>query len=98
MTNFTAQEERGRYEITAKGHATGEDPAVCAGISAILYSLAGLLDNMPEIKSECIFLDEGDAHFIFSGGAEARTAYDMTVIGIAQIAESYPGYILANLL
>ena len=53
---------------------------------------------MPEIKSECIFLDEGDAHFIFSGGAEARTAYDMTVIGIAQIAESYPGYILANFL
>lgn len=96
MTYFYAEEYNGRYLISAKGHATGDDPSVCAGISALLYSLAGLIDNTPAIKAECISLEDADALFRFSGGAEAKTAYDMIIIGIAQIAESYPGYISAN--
>lgn len=92
MTHIYAEEHRGRYLLSAKGHAEGEDPKVCAGISAILYALAGLLDNTPEIQTQQAELKSGDAIFRFSGGLHAQTAYRMALIGLMQIAESYPGY------
>lgn len=92
MTHVYAEQHKGRFLISAKGHAEGDDPRVCAGISAILYALAGLLDNTPEIKTEQADLESGDAIVRFSGDTEAETAYRMTLIGLMQIAESYPGY------
>lgn len=49
MTNVTVRQENDRYEITARGHATGSVGG-CAYISGILYSLAGYLVNEGEIR------------------------------------------------
>lgn len=76
------------------GHATGSEK-VCAAISSIVYALAGYLKNIEVEKGEkppVIQLKSGFSSFRFSG-KEAKSAYDMAVIGLMQLANQYPKYI-----
>lgn len=82
--------EVARYLITAQGHATGNEK-VCAGVSAILYSLAGwIVNNEQALVYHTQKLKSGDAALEWWGGIEAKTAFDMAVIGMLQIEKKYP--------
>lgn len=89
MTVVTAWQEGDRYEIAALGHATGSVTG-CAYISGILYSLAGYLTNEVEIRVEESRMEPGNVRLRFQGGREARTAYEMAVIGLAQLEAKHP--------
>ena len=94
MTDITVREKDNLYLIQAKGHATGSEK-VCSGISAIMYSLAGWLENNEEhIRYKSHKLTSGDAVIEFKGTDEiARAVFDMAVIGLLQIEQKYPDFI-----
>ncbi len=79
------------YQVAAEGHAESE--IVCAGITAILETLAGSVIQMASVTVTQIRMESGDVFISFRGGAEARTLFDSTLIGLGQIAVSYPGNI-----
>lgn len=85
MTDVTATYRKDRYTLAIHGHAEGS-PKSCNAVSAIIYALAGWLDNRPELRDE-LRLGKGDVLIAFHGGKDARAAMDMAVIGLGQIAE-----------
>ncbi len=95
MTIISARTESGEYIIEAKGHATGSEQ-VCAGISAIMYALAGVIQNRL-VDGSYTISDSGEARCEFSG-ENAQAFYDMTVIGLKQIALSYPGFVGGDII
>jgi uncharacterized protein YsxB (DUF464 family) len=81
--------------LIMQGHADynpGND-IVCAGCSAVWYSLLGWVANMPE---HVTVLDqknesEGNFHYIrATGDTSFAAAFDMALIGLAQLAQKYP--------
>lgn len=92
MTTIYAAEAGGQYLVAAKGHATGSEQ-VCAGVSAIMYALAGTIKNNHCCKELDCKIQDGFLLCKFSGGREAAAYYELTVIGLKQIANSYPEYI-----
>lgn len=89
MTQVTVRRGEDRYEITARGHATGS-AAGCAYISGVLYGLAGYLVNAPRLRVEERRMERGDVVLRFRGGEGAGAAYDMAVIGLKQLERSHP--------
>ena len=90
MTRVTIEHSDGRWRIAARGHATGA-PEACAGVSALLYALAGWLKNAPETarRARCR-LAPGDAELRFPGSPAADAAAALCAIGLAQIAKRCP--------
>ncbi|NCB63297.1 MAG: ribosomal-processing cysteine protease Prp [Clostridia bacterium] len=81
--------------LIMQGHADyspGND-IVCAGCSAVWYSLLGWTANMPE---HVTVMDqqtggEGNFNYIRATGDESfEAAFDMALIGLAQLAQKYP--------
>ncbi len=90
MTRISFYEKNGHFGVKASGHASG-NPSVCAAISGIMYALAGYLQNA-ECAMQRVKLNAADAEIEFSGGEAEAAVYLMTVIGLMQIAKSYPEY------
>lgn len=100
MTNVYVERDGNRYVIDADGHAGNRD--VCNMLTGILYAFAGYVLNMeiagqaeiytsvyPKSKREAEELG-GNMLFDVKGDERVEAAYDMAVIGIAQLAESFP--------
>ena len=85
---ITAYVELGEVcRLSVDGHATGS-PEVCAGVSAVVYALAGYLTNrVPEAE---IRLDSGRAQISCRG---QRAMFEMAWIGLAQIEKAHPEFI-----
>lgn len=85
------------YDLIIQGHAGYSDAGndiVCAGVSAIAYTLLGFLDNhSDDIESISAQVKSGDLCIRCSGGEKVRLAYDMALIGIQQIAMKYPRHV-----
>ena len=85
------------HTITLTGHANygeyGKD-IVCAGVSALVQALIGWCEENYD-KAECIRLDPGEGEVIIScdGGEEVAAVFNMTYIGLTQIADSYPDHV-----
>ena len=93
MTEIYAEKAGDLYTISAKGHAAGSSE-VCAAVSAILYALAGYMENAGEsIDSILTSMDSGCAVISFRGGQAAEAVFDMAVIGLMQIEAACPKYI-----
>lgn len=95
MTKVYFQSDGSSFNVAAKDHASGSEVA-CAGVSAVMYELAGYLVNAQRagiVWDVSGHLKSGDAVQAWSGGIEAKTAYDMTRIGLMQIAKSYPQFV-----
>ena len=93
----TVLDDSGRvtYAIHATGHATGS-PEVCAAVSALLFALGGWVQNAEpeEVRARTVSLEPGRADLCFLGDSpEARTAFDLTALGLAQIAQQYPAFL-----
>ncbi len=91
MTEVKAKRSGKRCCLEAKGHATGS-VAVCAGISAILYALAGYLANH-EVQVIRQHMADADVCMEFDGDTDAVAAFEMAVIGLMQIELTHPEYI-----
>ena len=96
MTKIEITKADPRYSILFDGHATGS-PEVCAGISALMYSLEGYLRN----HEQDLFLhsakidDPGWGYISFELEDPSnfiRGAFDLVMVGLMQIAASYPDF------
>lgn len=79
-------------EITARGHAgRGEYglDAVCAGVSALLVTLAKRLEGRSGCSAE---LRPGRAHIAFVRRGRAGQDVEFTLSGLRWIAEENPAY------
>lgn len=95
-------EARGRAHcLEMRGHA-GFNPGndiVCAGASAIAYALAGYLHNCGEHLDAMgrENLESGDLYLCCQGDACVAAAYEMAAIGLAQLAQRYPGHVTVEI-
>ena len=89
MTRILLQKEGEHMLVSASGHAAGSE-AACAGISALLFALAGFLHTDGGTTIRSCRLESGYALLDFSGGASAEAAFRMTAVGLRQIARGYP--------
>lgn len=90
MVEIVFKEAGDRCYLAMHGHADfnpGCD-VVCAGVSAIVYALAGYIANADGIKVNTAKYTPGEAEFDVEG--DARQAFETTYIGLAQIAQKYP--------
>lgn len=95
MTKISLGQGDGRYFLEFRGHAAGSE-RVCAGVSAIVYALAGWLVNAEDaglVRVHRLELHSGEAELMFSGGAEVETAFQVAEIGLRQLAESFPAFL-----
>ena len=94
MTNVILTHKGTEYSIEAKEHT---DARVCAGISAILFTIAGYITNQPSIIVKKVHLGEGDTAISWSGGCFAKAAYEMAQVGFLQLEAGYPEHIKVNI-
>lgn len=84
------------HSLIVVGHAgynnDGRD-VVCAGVSAVTYALLGWLANHEKETTYLYkFVESGSVTIICEGNEAVKTAFDVAVIGLMQIAEQYPDY------
>lgn len=94
MISIKASHKGARCRLSIRGHA-GYHPGcdiVCAGVSAIAFALLGWLSNNPESITETrrSQWSEGSVELDILGDKGLRTAFQMAVIGLWQIAGQYP--------
>lgn len=92
MTRVTLKEDSGRYSVVCEGHAVGSCE-VCAAVSTLVYTLLGYLKNADGIAVENAELADGYAEIEFSGGENARAAYELICIGFLQLEQSSAKFI-----
>lgn len=84
------------HSLIVLGHAGFNDEGrdiVCAGVSAVTYSLVGWLVNHEKDTSFLYkFMESGASNIICEGNEAVKTAFEVAVIGLAQIAKQYPDY------
>lgn len=91
MINIRFSNDKNKYKLIVKGHAELADAGndiVCAGVSALVCSLAqALLDN--EIKA---IVTKENGYMLLSSDvtAETKIMFDMTVAGLKKIKTLYP--------
>ena len=90
------------HTLTVIGHANyaeyGKD-IVCAGVSALVQALVSWIEEN-SWKVDCISIDPKDGEVIISceGGEEIAAVYNMTTLGLEQIANSYPDYVQIDII
>jgi uncharacterized protein YsxB (DUF464 family) len=85
------------YRLEAEGHADYADKGkdiVCAGASALMYTLANYLE---QIGADDLMGSDDDDFFVECKGLyhdeAVHTAFRMTVFGLSLLQEQYPDYI-----
>lgn len=96
MTKVEITMAEPRYAMIFDGHATGS-AEVCAGISALMFSLEGFLNNHEDelFLLSCKTDKPGWAYIMFEledPSPKIKGAFELIVIGLLQIQESYPEY------
>lgn len=86
--------DNGNIGLVMKGHSSMKMRGqfiVCAGISAVFYTLVGYLANTFGTKFKIFKIKSGDVDIECDGlGSEA---FRMACIGLLQLSELYPGEI-----
>ena len=102
MVRVEYRKEGDLHRLTLDGHAGyaehGAD-IVCAAVSATIYNLLGWLENHGE-EQEYVQADakSGDVDIVCEGGVEAAAVFEMTAIGLAQIAEKYADHVAVHIV
>lgn len=85
------------HRLTMEGHANYADRGddiVCAGASSIVYALLGWLENNGQDQEfNCCEVESGNVRIYCEGGDRTAAAFEMTAIGLMQLADSYPDYV-----
>lgn len=90
------------HTLSLQGHAgyaeIGED-IVCSGVSSIIFSLLGWLENKPEdIDTIDADVSSGDVHIYCDGGEKTAVAFEMVAIGLEQISLKYPDHMAIDII
>lgn len=99
MVKAVIQADHNGHLLEIKGHAgygrSGAD-IVCAGVSAVAFSLLGYLHNLPGVRVDA---EEhpGDLRIACGFGDNVREAYRLTAIGLSQISKTYPEHVQVTL-
>ena len=86
------------HSLVVVGHAgyssEGND-IVCSGVSAIVYSLLGFLHNAVDKDDRLTAsVDSGESLIFWKGNSvEVNAAFQMAVIGLAQMAKKHPHHV-----
>lgn len=102
MINAKYTVEGDTHTLTVLGHANyaeyGKD-IVCAGVSSLVQALIGWIEEN-DCKAEFISVDEKGGEVVIScdGGAEIAAVFEVTAIGLGQIAYSYPDHIQIDII
>ena len=85
------------HSLTMVGHAEyadhGED-IVCAGASSIVFALLGWLENNSEdLTYTNADVHSGDVMIACEGGERTAAVFEMTAIGLLQLADAYPDHV-----
>lgn len=95
MTQVYAERRGNRCILSAQGHATGS-VEVCAAVSGILYALAGYLTNAVRERYIEFYenrMEDADVLLDFNGDDCTAAAFEMAVIGLAQVGQQYPEFL-----
>jgi uncharacterized protein YsxB (DUF464 family) len=90
------------HALVLLGHANygeyGKD-IVCAGVSALVQALIGWIEEN-SWKAECISVDHKEGEMLISceGGEDIAALFQMTAIGLEQIADSYPDHVQIDII
>ena len=80
------------------GYSEHGNDIVCAGVSAITFTLLGFLENhKDDIESISAQTESGRAHISCKGGEKTALAFDMALIGLQQIAMKYPKHVTIDI-
>ena len=102
MVRATYTVEDSKHTLVVKGHANydeyGKD-IVCAGISALVQALIGWIEEK-YYRCDCISVDTKAGEVIIScyGDDDISAVFYMTVVGLRQIADSYPDHIQIDII
>ncbi len=94
MINIVISKDKQEYELSMHGHAyyadVGDD-IVCAGASAIAYSLLGFLNNCDTVVDVDVIERSGEMELSCSDySSKVHTAFEMAAIGFLQLEKQYP--------
>lgn len=87
MVTIRFRAEGGYLSLTMDGHATGS-PAVCAGASALVCTLAGWLEQHGAERVQ--LLTPGKARLVCRDTEEARRGFAVIATGMQMLAEAHP--------
>lgn len=94
MIDVSFSREDNEYQLTIRGHAGYSDNGndiVCAGASAIAYTLIGYLNNIDNIYDLDYIDRSGDFSVLCtSDDIRVRAAFEMAEIGYLQMENTYP--------
>ena len=102
MINAKYRVEEDTHTLVVLGHAGyaeyGKD-IVCAGVSALVQALIGWIEEN-YYKAKCISVDpkEGEVLICCEGGEELAAVFQMTAIGLEQLAYSYPDHVQIDII
>lgn len=102
MVRANYRVEDSTHTLSVVGHANydeyGKD-IVCAGISALVQALIGWIE-VNYYKANCISIDTQGGEVLIScdGGEDLASVFNMTAIGLEQIADCYPDHIEINIV
>lgn len=93
MIQVTYAQNGNHHQLSITGHAgysqRGND-IVCAGVSAIAYTLLGFLENSrDDVEELASATASGELSVSCTGGVRAGMAFEMALIGLMQIANQY---------
>ena len=97
MIRASYRVEGDTHSLTVTGHAgyaeKGSD-IVCAGASALVQALLGFVEEYP-CEIECVSIDHSTGEVLIScrGGNDVTAVFQMTALGLEQIAFTYPDYV-----
>lgn len=95
MTTITLK-ETDEFLVKVEGHATGSQQ-VCSAVSALVYTLAGYLDNEGiELTEFRINEEEPSAIVRFPKTPKSEVAFDMVSIGFSMMESSYGDFLRIN--
>lgn len=94
MTHVFYNKDENGHELHIYGHALFDNEGrdiVCSAVSAIGFALLGFLENEANYSSDYAYLTEsGKLSVSAASGERVDAAFDMTLIGLMQIANQYP--------
>ncbi len=87
--------------LTLRGHA-GYNPGndvVCAGVSAIVFTLLGWIENNRDAlaRVQKLRYNAGEADILIAGDEQAQAVFEAAAIGLCQIEAAHPRYIKVSL-
>ena len=97
MINAKYVVEGNTHTLMVLGHANyaeyGKD-IVCAGVSALVQALIGLIENN-DCSADFVSIDETGGEVVVSceGGERLAAVFEVTTTGLEQIAYSYPDHV-----